>query len=534
MIKRMLKGFVVAFVFLLGLNAANADDINIYFGPKGGFSPVNNSRKLVFSDNISRKATLSNSIKYAFDKLEPGSTAKIAMYSMSDYGCLDAMIKAASDKNVKVLLLLDGVTSWAKESRDKIANVIEKGAIKAKEDGKPFDFTLAAVTDKAMKRNKREATLDDGTVIYGTMHEKFGIFYAPDNPVPHSCFNGSANISVTSDQIYGENRVFFDNQPAVARQLAEEFARLWNEYSEVVFGEWIPEKYIEASPVPGYTGIVFNSEPKNELELTRIDSELISMIGRVKPEGSLDLGMFSLTRTELAEAILLAAARNPNAKFRLLLDHAQLNDEDPKEGKLGPWLEKQAKERNISNIQVRYRFRKNAYGYDSEKKKVGLISYLSLFWHHKNLCVNNNELAVGSYNWSNSGEFLNFENVMFFNALYEHNQKIIDAFKAEFEHLWNSEMSKKMADGPKKGEPQTVTLAEGKALHNKMIKLLSNKNNQRVHSALDREAFKTYDELKKETKLSDKNLKKALNNLVSANVIVKYAKKDVEGYSQAD
>lgn len=66
MIKRMLKGFVVAFVFLLGLNAANADDINIYFGPKGGFSPVNNSRKLVFSDNISRKATLSNSIKYAF------------------------------------------------------------------------------------------------------------------------------------------------------------------------------------------------------------------------------------------------------------------------------------------------------------------------------------------------------------------------------------------------------------------------------------------------------------------------------------
>lgn len=67
-----------------------------------------------------------------------------------------------------------------------------------------------------------------------------------------------------------------------------------------------------------------------------------------------------------------------------------------------------------------------------------------------------------------------------------------------------------------------------------MIKLLSNKNNQKVHSALDREAFKTYDELKKETKLSDKNLKKALNNLVSANVIVKYAKKDVEGYSQAD
>lgn len=534
MLKRIFKGLLVVGLCVGSFGTLWADDINIYFGPRGGFSAENNKRLLQFSDSSKKKATLSNSIKYAFDKLEEGSTAKVAMYSMSDFGCLDAMIDAAIEKNVRVLLLLDGVTSWARDSRDKIAKVVEKGAERAKIEGKAFDFVLAAVSDKAMKRNGREMTLEDGTVIYGTMHEKFGVFYRAGNPVPHSCFNGSANISVTSDQIYGENRVFFDNQPVVARRFAEEFARLWNEYSEPVFGEWVPEKLIVAPNVPGYARVIFNSEPRDEFVMNRIDSELAAMIGRVKATGSLDLGMFSVTRTELAQAIVLAAGRNPEAKFRLLLDHAQMLDENPKEGKLAPWIEKQAAEQGLKNIEVRYRFRKNAYGYDSEKEQVGLISYLSLFWHHKNLCINDEELAVGSYNWSNSGENLNYENVMFFDTRYEHNDKIIQGFKAEFEALWESRIPTEKTKWPRKGAPQTVSLAEGKALHNRIVKLLSNKDVQAVHGALGRDVHKSYDELLKETKLSKKKLNSALSRLTNMDMIVKYTKNDKEGYSQAD
>ncbi len=539
MLKQIFKRFLVVSLFVTSLFVVSsdtlwADDINIYFGPRGGFSAENNKRQLEFSDKTKRRATLSNSVKHAFDKLEEGSTAKVAMYSMSDFGCLDAMINAATEKNVRVLLLLDGVTSWARDSRDRIAKVVEKGADRAKKEGKPFNFVLAAVTDKAMKRNGREMTLEDGTVIYGTMHEKFGVFYRAGNPVPHSCFNGSANISLTSDQIYGENRVFFDNQPVVARRFAEEFARLWNEYSEPVFGDWEPEKLIVAPNVPGYTRVIFNSEPRDELVMTRIDSELMAMIGRVKAAGSLDLAMFSVTRTELAQAILLAAGRNPEAKFRLLLDHAQMLDMNPKEGKLAPWIEKQAKEQGLENIEIRYRFRKNAYGYDSEKEEVGLISYLSLFWHHKNLCVNDEELAVGSYNWSNSGENLNYENVMFFDKRFEHNDKIIKAFKGEFDALWESRMPTEKTTWPRKGAPQTVTLAEGIELHKRIVRLLSNKDVQVVHSALGRDVHKSYEELREETKLSRKRLNKALSRLTNMDMIVKYSRKDKEGYSQAD
>lgn len=528
------KAAIFSIFSLWSLTPVQADSVEIFYGPRGGFSKSNNSRILRFSDGSSKPATLANALIHRIDRLEPGSTVKIAMYSMSDFATLDAMINAATEKQIKFQLLLDGASSWSAASRDRIAKAIEKGAEIAAAAGRSFDFKLAASSPEAMKRNGRESILEDGTLIYGTMHEKFGVFYRPGNPIPHSCFNGSANISPTSDQIYAENRVFFDDQPAVARQFAEEFARLWNEYAEIVVGKWVPEKYIETSHVPGYVKVVFNSEPVNELELTRIDNELINLIRRVDASGSLDLAMFSLTRMELVDAILRAAERNPEARFRLMLDHAQIDDADPKESKLAPLLEKRVAELGLKNVQVRYRFRINAYGYSVEEKKPMLLSFLSLFLHHKNVTVNGKEMAIGSYNWSNSAEYLNFENVMFFNAFYKDHQKIIDSFKAEFDVLWNSRMPTGPVLQPRKGLPQTVTLAEGKALHNRLLKTLEKEETQKVLATLDREAFKTRAKIKEETALSDSKINKALKALINDGFIIKWHKDGEEGYSQAD
>jgi len=243
--------------------------------------------------------------------------------------------------------------------------------------------------------------------------------------------------------------------------------------------------------------------------------------------------MFSLTRLELAEAILKSAERNPGARFRLMLDHAQLDDEDPLQSKLGPWLEQKAAELGIKNIQVRYRFRRNAYGFSSEDKKPILISYLSLFLHHKNIIVNDKEMAIGSYNWSNSAEFLNFENVMFFNAFYKDHQKVISSFKSEFETLWNSRMPAEITR-PCKGMPQTVTLAEGKALHKQLLKTLEEEQNHKVLAALDREAFKTVAQIIADTGLSEQSVRQSIRALEANKFLVKWTKDDVEGYSQAD
>ncbi|MEW6710169.1 MAG: phospholipase D-like domain-containing protein [Candidatus Riflebacteria bacterium] len=529
----MKKNFLIVFFCLLNLVAA-ADSIDIFFGPEGGFNPVNNQRMLKFPDGSVKKATLANALVHKFYQLEPDSVVKIAMYSMSDYQTLDVMIEICREKNIQFKLLLDGAAVWSAASRDKIVEKVKKARDEAWAANKEFNFQIAITTAEAMKRNGREQLLDDGKLIWGTMHEKFGIFYRVGNPVPHSCFCGSANISVTSDKIYAENRVFFDDQPAVARQFQEEFARLWNEYSTVILGPGTPEKYLEVDPVEGYATVVFNAEPVSETELTRIDNALINMIRRVKPDGRLDLAMFSFTRPELAEAVLRSAERNPDAKFRLLFDHAQIDDANPEESKLAPWFEKKVAELGLKNVEVRYRFRRNAYSFSQEEKKPMLISYLNLFLHHKTLLINGNEMALGSYNWSGSAEYLNFENVMFFNGNYTDHQKVIDSFMAEIEVLWNSPMNYKPFSRPEKGKPRTVSLAEGKKLHNSILKMLQSESNCKVLAALDREAFKDYSQLLAETGLPVKQLKKSLGELKKHLMIVEWQKDGKAGFSQAD
>lgn len=522
------------FLLLCSLLPAYSDAVEIYYGPEGGFSPINNQRMLDFPDGSRRRATLASALQYRLYHLEPGSTVKIAMYSMSDYQTLDVMLEVCAEKNISFKLLLDGAATWSAASRDKIVEKIKAAREKAFADKKPFAFQLAITTADAMRRNGRESVLKDGKLIWGTMHEKFGIFYRPGNPVPHSSFNGSANISVPSDKIYAENRVFFDEQPAVARQLQEEFARLWNEYSVVILGPGTPEKFIDVDPVSGYAAIIFNTEPVDELSLTRIDDALINMIRRVKPDGRFDLAMFSFTRPELAEEVLRAAERNPEAKFRLLFDHAQIDDANPDESKLAPWFEMQARARGLKNIEVRYRFRRNAYSFNKEEGRPMLISYLNLFLHHKTMLINGDEMALGSYNWSGSAEYLNFENVVFFNGLFKDHQKVIDSFMAEIDTLWQARMPYSGVEKPRKGVPQTVTLDEGKRLQQQILKLLEKPQNVKILAALDREAFKTREELKKETGLGDSELKTALRELKKNLMIVEWDRKGIRGFSQLD
>ena len=161
---------------------------------------------------------------------------------------------------------------------------------------------------------------------------------------------------------------------------------------------------------------------------------------------------------------------------------------------------------------------------------------MSLFLHHKNVSINNKEIIVGSYNWSSSAENMNFENIMVFNGDNQHHQKIVDSFKAEFDTLWNSKLPDvSSVKSVRKGLPQTVTLEEGKRLQAKLLKTLKkSKNNQLVHTALSKDAIKSYDDLKKETKLSDGKLKASIKALVADGFIIKMVKKGVEVYAQAD
>ena len=122
---------------------------------------------------------------------------------------------------------------------------------------------------------------------------------------------------------------------------------------------------------------------------------------------------------------------------------------------------------------------------------------------------------------------------MLFDSRNEHSQKIIDCFENEFDTLWNSKVPEKEVK-PHKGEAQTVSLKEGKRLQKKYLTLMQNKDLQAVQACLGKGEFKTLKELRDETKLGEKKLKNALNSLIKEGMLVKYTKKDKEGYSQVD
>ncbi|MBI3038804.1 hypothetical protein HYY75_07125 [bacterium] len=354
------------------------------------------------------------------------------------------------------------------------------------------------------------------------------------NPVPRHGFCGSANISYTSDQTYAENRVFFYDRPDVLRQLQEEFARLWNEYAVSIFGPCMSEKFIPVNPPKNDVQIFFNGEPVDELQLTRLDDVIADLIQRVSSRGSLDLAMFSLTNSALANLILETAKSKPNANFRILLDLSQLDDSDPKDCIQGPRMEREAKKLGLRNFEIRYKWRTNAFGWDTQKAKLTLVSFKNLFLHHKVLAVDGRFLAMGSYNWSSSGENLNLENLMVFDGTNFDHSPVVLGFLREFEEIWRSRRPTNPVSSPLKGIPQTVTGPEGRGLKSKILKVLGDERNLRLVQALDRGAFLTSEELGKQLGLKPSELRLRIGMLIKNKILCKVKKGERIGYMQSD
>ncbi len=270
--------------------------------------------------------------------------------------------------------------------------------------------------------------LKSGNTIYGTMHEKFGVFYSPRSKVPYNSFAGSSNISKGSDQRFAENRIFFYDNPSVARQFQEEFARLWNEYGSCAVSRCQSEMYVPAYPISGDVRVIFNGEPITEDTYSRIDEELEKLISKVDWNGGLDIAMFSFTNKNLAEAIVRCAMKKSKAKFRILLDMTQMIEDKSHRGVIGPWFERQAKKNGLKNLEVRYKWRSNAYGWDEMFKRADLLHSRNRLLHHKFMIVNKNLMATGSYNWSFSAEGRNLENIMIFKRSYKKHDQTIDSF----------------------------------------------------------------------------------------------------------
>ncbi len=489
-------------ITLLNSGVVFARKIDAYFAPNGGFAKINNSRRIKLPNGKKVLPTMNNAVLDLVLRAPKGCEIKIVMYNFSLLELQKILIDAVLKKNIRVKVILDGVASWTKESIDNFIDLVKK----AKKGKKNFDFQMKIIKQDAMVKHERIRTLDDKKIIYGTMHEKFGIIYDKTRTKPVHSFAGSSNLSNFSDIMFAENRIVFKNSPIISGVFAQEFGRLWNHFGTAVIGKCPDEEFVE---VKGDAGIrvIFNAAKYLIKDNNRIDNEIIKNLEAVDPEkGSIDIAMFSFTHYQLAQKVLKLAKKYPKVKVRIMLDQSQMQGGENRRGLMSLLIEKDIVKNKLKNVSVRYKWRANAYGHDEETDTIDLNHFRCRLLHHKFVVVDKKVLLTGSYNWSQSAEFRNLENLMVFYKDVKGHSDVIKRFLAEYDFIWNSNI-------------QTITAKKGIKLSEKIKKVLSDPFLLKLRNYVDTEKNPTMLKAYKNLGVKFKKLRKAAKKLVAVNLL---------------
>jgi len=249
--------------------------------------------------------------------------------------------------------------------------------------------------------------------VTSTLHEKFALLDAasPDAVLT----NGSANWSRGAETKYSENTVVYRSGYAHLRAAFQaEFDRLLAEAIPVSPGaEHHQEPVVldlPPGPAPDGQRAVFtsaNEDPGGPAEGV-VTQEIVRAIGSARSSIRIDVAHFD--RRPIADAVLAAKQERPWLRIEVLLDQGELS------GGQGKRLER-------AWIPVRYKCYSFVY-----------LHPQSQLMHHKTLIVDDELLVTGSYNYSKTAEFKNFENVVVLSG--PENRELVAAFAAEHDRLW--------------------------------------------------------------------------------------------------
>lgn len=188
-------------------------------------------------------------------------------------------------------------------------------------------------------------------------------------------------------------------------------------------------------------------------------------------EASIDIAVFSFTHFGIADELVRIAVEQPTIKVRLILDLSQLSHS---EGHVGPYLEdlKARKwteacklrypgattavktackadlqaavgDATLENVEIKFKWY-DAYTWSTTLDRPLLDHAKSLLMHRKMAIVNGDVLLGGSFNWSPQAATKNYENLIILSGTAE--RDVIDAYRAEFEAMWNDSANFKPGD----------------------------------------------------------------------------------------
>lgn len=327
---------------------------------------------------FSPKGGAARAITAAIDKAK--KSIDVAIYSIGENGGIAKALARACEREVRVRM------------------VLHKGT----------------TTNKSTAR----AFAARGLEVYSvgpTMHHKFALIDGK------TLLNGSGNWSAAADQRFNEALIVLEGRKSLNAAFADEFERLLSHARRITADG-------KAGPKPdaAVAAKAPSSRPRNAV-FTSLNNDgtalaadkLIAAMNRAKKSVAIMVAHFNSER--IAQALIrLHKRRNTNddpdddISIRVFLDRGEFDD--PKS---------RVAEIEAAGIEVRYKV-----------YSLGFYFPRAQLMHHKSLIVDQKTLITGSYNWSDTAEHSNYENLVAFGGRSKVDKAIVAAFDAEFQRLW--------------------------------------------------------------------------------------------------
>ncbi len=309
------------------------------------------------------------------------STVDVAMYSITTNASnpIWPALQRAVARNVRVRVLLDQATSSNKSKAD----------------------ALAAI----------------GVHVYGvgstTLHEKYAIVDAGKPTARLS--NGSANWSLGAMTRYSENTVLWGRNDALIASFQTDFDRLLMTKGKALSANAAQHKVATALPLvpPGarMEEALFTSA--NTSTSTIVADRIIQRIAAAQTSIYIDVAHYNAKT--IAAALIKLHRDKPAVKIEVLLDLGEFGDSKSR-----------SKELERAGIPCRYKTYSLVY-----------LQPRAQLMHHKTLIVDEKRVVSGSYNWSDTAEKNNFENVVDIDGSSGPNAALVASYVAEHRKLWD-------------------------------------------------------------------------------------------------
>ncbi len=280
------------------------------------------------------------------------------------------------------------------------------------------------------------------------VHHKFAVL---DTATPQSMvISGSANWSLSSQNNYDENIMFWPNEPYMAKSFQDEFNLLWSlsdEFENTTYPEAYAAEALGELETPSDLSAIFNTGNYKIRNGSFVRSEdlfgwsltqtIVDSIDRAQDK--ISIATTRIVLRPVYNALLRAAERG--VKINILVNQDQylpLNQrankvpevceveyaDDCSKAQMFSWFLDNEDFSGKENVTLRIKF-----------FSLNLRATLAKQMHSKYMVVDDQEVVSGSFNWSHSSEWSHIENLIRFNSAEQ--PSMVNQFAANHETIYS-------------------------------------------------------------------------------------------------